>query len=129
MEDIIFVLLELLAELLFQWPFDSALAKREKRAQENDLTLRYGARALISIIAGAVIAWIGALIWPNLWPASTLGRAFLLVGAPLLIGYISYAINSAREKNGRDWLRPWRHAACSALFALAWAITRTLLSS
>ena len=129
MEEIFWVLLELVAELFFQWPMDSLLGRRERRAYESDGILRYGLMALFAIMAGAAMGWGTAYLWPKLWPTSWGGRACMLVLVPLLVGYVSYAVNTAKAGKGDEWLRPWRHALCAALFALAWAITRTLLSA
>lgn len=123
------LLAEVVIELIVQWPVDSALSRREKRAQDEDRTLRYSLAVVAAIVLGAGAGWLSALFFPILWPGSVAGRVFMLVAAPLLVGYVSYAINEAKEKRGKDWLEPWRHAVCAALFALAWAITRTVLAS
>jgi hypothetical protein len=129
MEDLFLLILEVVIELIVQWPVDAALSRREKRAQEQDRRLRYGLALGAAILLGAAAGWLSDLFFPVLWPASAAGRAFMIVGAPLLLGFVSYAINQAKERRGSDWLEPRRHATCAALFALAWAITRTVLAA
>lgn len=127
--ELLMLLVEVVVELLVQWPIDSALARREKSAQDAERTLGYWLAAFFSVVAGLVAGLIGMWLWPGLWPTSAVGRVFMLAGAPLLVGIVVYAVNAARETGGKDWVKPWRHAGCAALFALAWAITRTVLGA
>lgn len=129
--EILFALLEVLLELFLQvfaeLPFDWALNRRERKTQQRDTRPHLAAWIVIALVTGIGAGWLSAQLWPSLWPGSAHGRLFFLVVSPLLVGTLSYFLNRWRAKHGSDWTRPWFHAGCATLFALALAITRTVL--
>ena len=129
--EILFVVLEVLLELLLQvlaeLPVDWALNRRERNTQQRDTRPHLAVWIVIALVTGVGAGWLSAQLWPSLWPGSANGRLLFLVVSPLLVGALSYFLNRRRAKRGSDWTRPWVHAGCASLFALALAITRTVL--
>ena len=133
MEEILAALLELFLEVIFQFiaeiPFDFALNRREKRGQTLGFRPRPGIWIAFSLLTGAAIGWLSGRLWPTPWPHAAFSHVTFVSVSPLLAGALSYFINRWRFRRGQDWRRPWFHAGCAVLFAMALAVTRFLVLS
>ena len=118
------LVLEILAQVLVELPWDFSLGAGERRAGAAGTESNYWAWGLGSLVVGAAAGGLSLLIVPHTLIRSSQFRIAYLFLAPITSVLVSFFISKLRRSESRPWNRPGMHGLCAFLFAVAMTVIR-----
>lgn len=115
-------LLEVVAQILLELPWDSFVGSRERKYDDTPSAWVWG---FWSLVIGVAIGGLSLWLHPDTFIKSSGARIAYLILAPLLSALVSWELSQRFVRRGRQWITPRLHAICAFCFALGLTVIRS----